>query len=558
MSEVVDAEVVELGTDLELVEDTSATLFRTSDPVRVLAEATRTADALADVLKSRKLTTNIQGKDHVQVEGWQTLGSMLGVTPVCVWTRSLGNGWEARVEARTLDGRIVGSAEAMCTRDEKMWRNRDDYALRSMAQCVPLRGRIMTREGFKTFEQVAVGDEVLGYDHENDRAEWVPLEAVNVFGPEPVIRLHNRSFDFTCTPDHSWACVGGTGARKLVKASELGTYQVVRAAAAPGGDHPLTEREAEVVGWLLTDGTIRHPSRGGVRCHIDQSKPDQIERLRELLDGWATEAVSRPAGEHEFPSGVTYVTREAHRFNLTAEVGRYLLAAAGIRGKDEVPSCLGQLSVPARRAMLRGMLAADGTARPSTGGFEGMRWRFSKQNPATMETFRVLATLEGCALGSLSGFTNVNGGWQPTQTLRANRMTTARSLRVEQLDPEPVWCPTTPLGTWVMELDGNVTITGNTRATSKALASPLRFVVTLAGYEGTPAEEMTFVEKPYDLDRLVAVSDRMNVSLEDRQAIGVWLYRGGKEPDPERLAVAITKIEAGDLKVLAEIVNRND
>ena len=82
MSEVVDAEVVELGTDLELVEDTSATLFRTSDPVRVLAEATRTADALADVLKSRKLTTNIQGKDHVQVEGWQTLGSMLGVTPV--------------------------------------------------------------------------------------------------------------------------------------------------------------------------------------------------------------------------------------------------------------------------------------------------------------------------------------------------------------------------------------------------------------------------------------------------------------------------------------------
>lgn len=135
MSDVVDAEVVEEpGTELEAIEDASVTLFRTADPVQVLAEATRTADALADVLKSRKLTTNIQGKEHVQVEGWQTLGSMLGVTPVCVWTRSLGNGWEARVEARTLDGRIVGSAEAMCTRDEKMWRNRDDYALRSMAQ----------------------------------------------------------------------------------------------------------------------------------------------------------------------------------------------------------------------------------------------------------------------------------------------------------------------------------------------------------------------------------------------------------------------------------------
>lgn len=134
MSDVIEAEVVETGTDLEVADDPNVTLFRTADPVQVLAEATRTADALADVLKSRNLTTNIQGKNHVQVEGWQTLGSMLGVTPVCVWTRSLGNGWEARVEARTLDGRIVGSAEAMCTRDEKMWRNRDDYALRSMAQ----------------------------------------------------------------------------------------------------------------------------------------------------------------------------------------------------------------------------------------------------------------------------------------------------------------------------------------------------------------------------------------------------------------------------------------
>lgn len=131
MTEVVDAEVV--GTDLEAT-DHSSTLFRTDNPVEVLERATQTADALASVLKSRNLTTKIQGKDHVNVEGWQTLGSMLGVTPVCVWTRPLDNGWEARVEAQTLDGRVVGAAEAMCTRSEKMWGKRDDYALRSMAQ----------------------------------------------------------------------------------------------------------------------------------------------------------------------------------------------------------------------------------------------------------------------------------------------------------------------------------------------------------------------------------------------------------------------------------------
>lgn len=133
---VVDAEVVEdiPGTDLEVHGDHSATLFRTDDPAQVLERATAAADALADVIKQRKLSTKISGKDHVRVEGWQTLGSMLGVTPVCVWTRELPNGWEARVEARTLDGRVVGAAEAMCTRDERMWAKRDPYALRSMAQ----------------------------------------------------------------------------------------------------------------------------------------------------------------------------------------------------------------------------------------------------------------------------------------------------------------------------------------------------------------------------------------------------------------------------------------
>jgi hypothetical protein len=64
------------------------------------------------------------------------LGGMLGIVPVVAWARRLedGTGWEARVEARTLDGHVVGAAESMCSRDEQTWKRRDEYALRSMAQ----------------------------------------------------------------------------------------------------------------------------------------------------------------------------------------------------------------------------------------------------------------------------------------------------------------------------------------------------------------------------------------------------------------------------------------
>src|SRR5262249_12674617 len=84
------------------------------------------------------------------------------------WTRPLedGSGWEARVEARTLDGRVVGAAESMCSRSESTWARRDEYALRSMAQTraisralrAPL-GQIVTLAGYEPAGAEEIPDE---------------------------------------------------------------------------------------------------------------------------------------------------------------------------------------------------------------------------------------------------------------------------------------------------------------------------------------------------------------------------------------------------------------
>lgn len=120
----------------ELVPTTERTLFRTDDPVEVLAAARDIAKALGPALKDGGMTQRIGPSEHVRIEGWQTLGSMLGVTPHVIWSRPLpdNQGWEARAEARTLDGRPVGSAEGMCSRAERNWARSEDYAVRSMAQ----------------------------------------------------------------------------------------------------------------------------------------------------------------------------------------------------------------------------------------------------------------------------------------------------------------------------------------------------------------------------------------------------------------------------------------
>jgi hypothetical protein len=134
-----DAEVVDLEPEsAELVPYESApapNLFG-PDPELALKRMAELATRLADVIEAKKLYATISGRRHITAEGWTTLGGMLGVVPVVCWTRpnETGDGYVARVEARTLDGRVVGAAESECSRVESKWKNRDPYAIRSMAQ----------------------------------------------------------------------------------------------------------------------------------------------------------------------------------------------------------------------------------------------------------------------------------------------------------------------------------------------------------------------------------------------------------------------------------------
>lgn len=133
-----------------------AGLFGTQEPVAIIEKATGVATALKAVITQQGLISRISGKDYPKCEAWTLLGTMLGVFPVLCWSRPVDGGWEARVEARTKDGAIVGAAEAECLRTERNWKDRDDFALRSMAQTratakclrMPL-GFVMTLAGYE-------------------------------------------------------------------------------------------------------------------------------------------------------------------------------------------------------------------------------------------------------------------------------------------------------------------------------------------------------------------------------------------------------------------------
>ncbi len=121
---------VELGT------------LQATTPSALVSGATDMAGNLSRIIQQQRLSVGIQGKQYVKVEGWTTLGTMMGVVAREVETTEQDGIYTAVVElVRISDGVVISRASAECgAPDEKdrkgkqVWSNRPRYARRSMAQ----------------------------------------------------------------------------------------------------------------------------------------------------------------------------------------------------------------------------------------------------------------------------------------------------------------------------------------------------------------------------------------------------------------------------------------
>ena len=126
-------EIVEVSShEIEPINMGSLTA-ETSRNIVVLASTIATE--LAEIINKQSLYTNIRGRKHVHVEGWTTMGAMLGITPKERYVKIDENGdYEAYVDLiRNSDGQIVGGASSIVGSDESTWQDRDRYARRSMS-----------------------------------------------------------------------------------------------------------------------------------------------------------------------------------------------------------------------------------------------------------------------------------------------------------------------------------------------------------------------------------------------------------------------------------------
>ena len=151
---------------------TNSAMYRIDQPQALLD----LADELHKFISERNLTTKIQDRDYVQVEGWQYLGSCLGIMPVVERVENLSTETEIKYETtvalkRLSNDQIIGRGISVCSNREAKRRNSDEYVIKSMSQ---------TRAIGKAFRNnFAWVIKAAGY-------EATPAEEMDGVFPEPV------------------------------------------------------------------------------------------------------------------------------------------------------------------------------------------------------------------------------------------------------------------------------------------------------------------------------------------------------------------------------------
>jgi hypothetical protein len=211
------------------------------DPDGAVAYASSLARALKPLINDA--SSEIQGKKHVNIEGWQTLAAATGHTCEIEWTRVADPevfppkgkvyAWEARAIVRDEHGNIVAAAESMADPNEGAPWGRQNFACRGMAST-----RAMSRALASRMRYVV---KLAGF--EGTPAEEMPAAAAApTVDPKKIARERWRACeDLPVDKDQMKAALNGKSAAVLADDDELIAY-VWRLASIASADSEEAER----------------------------------------------------------------------------------------------------------------------------------------------------------------------------------------------------------------------------------------------------------------------------------------------------------------------------
>lgn len=344
--------------------------------------------------------------------------------------------------------------------------------------CVPVDNtKVLTSEGWKSYDELYTGQKVLSYNREKGCSEWDHIKALHYFEDKEIISMGNKSWSMESTADHRWLGKRRTGkgnTRREVE--EFITTGNIKSEFKLYNTSPtkldsfsrLSPNESAILAWLLSDGswTWSEPSirtstcggaRQGVKATIDQSSHKYWKEIEYLLNEDCAGTGCRQEKPYTINSGES---RVKYTYSVNAEWMRGLFNKADLpkvnKHNIDYSELILSLNTESLEAFIHNFWLADGYTTQQGG-------RVITQNRGKILD-AVLLALD--LLGVNYSITPCNTNY-PTEHIcvdvRLLKKSYTGSTRFVKTSKgvRPSFCITTNNSTFIMKQEDTVSITGN-------------------------------------------------------------------------------------------------
>jgi len=310
--------------------------------------------------------------------------------------------------------------------------------------CVPTTTEILTRDGWKAHDELALGEEVLTYNIETRTTEWQPVQDKAVLDYDgPLVTLNNSfGHKYQFTPDHRCVVIEQyKDKRKVVLAKDLKSHHKLPVVAPHefSTGSVLNETEAALLGFLVTDGYFRtrKESPNSFEAVLYQKKPGEVQWIRDTFKDYISSESVHPQ------TGVICFRLSAPKISKIRSV---------FQTKEDLPSVITRLGQAECRAMYDAMMRAEGSSANGA-------TQFPQNRGPVLDGFQILCYM----LGKAGHIRDKRGGTGHAALYVKGRdkISVHKWQRTEEQYTGQVWCPKTANSTWIMRQDGKVMITGN-------------------------------------------------------------------------------------------------
>lgn len=342
-----------------------------------------------------------------------------------------------------------------CTPEAKLWNG---------WKCLSDDTEILTVDGWKGIDTIAVGQQVFGLDTTENQAIVIPVEKVYKYDyTGDMVSIKNRHTNQLVTPNHRVLCQkyyretikgvrkGHYNSFEYIEAQKLKSSQYrISTAINMDGDYSIGADYAELLGWVFTEGHYRKTSNN-ISISQSSNNKNNVDRIRNLVDGMGIKY-------REGVYGRIYKGKKfnQHVFSLSAK--DKIVKRIRKNYPDKKPNTLlWLLPLPEKKRLYESLILGDGFRNRECE-------QFSQKDVKFLEWFQVFATLQGlsCKINKHKYVATIKVSKQKSYTGITMYNQTQESYTGR------VWCITTKTKNFIARRKGLIFITGNSHGLKPA------------------------------------------------------------------------------------------